>query len=701
MFILRRGRLAGGAALLALLVSCLALTASGCAYGPSPQGPKPLHDYAADRVPLIPRTTFFDNPEKAAVQLSPDGSQLSFLAPVAGVLNVWVGPTTDPALARAVTFDAKRGIRQYFWAFDNAHILYLQDENGDENWRIYSVDVKTTSAKDLTPLKGVQAQVEEVSPKFPDEILVGLNDRDPQLHDVYRVNIRTGARQMLLQNPGFAYVVTDDDFHVRFAGRLTPDGGSELLRATVDGKWAPFLKIGPDDMLTTNPAGFDKTNKLLYLLDSRNRNTAALCALNPDTGEEKVLAEDPQADIDGALVHPTEKTIQAAASNYERKRWQVLDPAIAGDLAYLRSVADGDVDVTARTLDDKWWIAVYVVDDGPVHYYLYDHAAKKARYLFANRRELEKKPLAKMHPVVIPARDGLPLVSYLTLPRDAGPEGSIVPYAPLPLVLFVHGGPWARSSWGYSPFPQWLANRGYAVLEVNYRGSTGFGKKFINAGNKEWAGKMHDDLVDAVQWAIKNAVAAPAKVAIFGGSYGGYATLVGLTFTPDLFACGVDLVGPSNLVTLIESVPPYWKPELDLFYTRVGDPRTEEGRRFLLSRSPLTLADRIKKPLLIGQGANDPRVKRAEADQIVKAMKDKNIPVTYLLYPDEGHGFARPENWLSFNAVAETFLAANLGGRVEAIGNDFAGSSVQVLDGRDRIPGLPPPAPPAANQPAK
>ncbi len=677
--------IAAVAAVFAAGSGCAATAAKGAAWRPE----------NAERLPLIPRKTFFGNPDRAAVTLSPDGSKIAYLAPEGGVLNVWVGPTMDPMAARPVTDDRKRGIRKYYWAYTNNDILYLQDDNGDENWRIHRVNLNGLAVKDLTPLKGVQAQLEQISPKFPDEILVGLNDRDPQYHDVYRVNVRTGEHQLLLQNPGFAFVMTDDNFQIRFGGRNKPDGGTDIMRPTADGKWTPFFTIGPDDRMTTTPVGFDKSGKNLYMLDSRNRNTAALCLMNADTGEEKLLAEDAQADINDALVHPTEKTIQAVAATYERERWQILDPAIAADMSYLHSVADGEVNITNRTLDDKWWIVVYLLDDGPVRYYLYDHSLKKAHFLFSNRRSLEKARLAKMHPVVIKSRDGLDLVSYLTVPRDAAPAGSIVPSAPLPLVLWVHGGPWARSSWGYSPFHQWLANRGYAVLDVNYRGSTGFGKKFINAGNREWGAKMHEDELDAVQWAVQQGIADPNRVAVFGGSYGGYETLVAMTMSPDVFACGVDLVGPSNLITLIKSVPEYWKPELDVFYTRIGDPRTDEGRKFLESRSPLTFADRIKRPLLIGQGANDPRVKRAEADQIVKAMQEKHIPVTYLLYPDEGHGFARPENWLSFNAVVEAFLGARLGGRVEPVGKDYTGSSIQSVAGADLINGLPlpPPAP--------
>ncbi len=638
--------------------------------------------------PLIPREVLFGNPDKAGGQLSPDATQLAFLAPVDGVLNIWVGPADRPDAAKAITHDKGRGIRQYFWAYDSRHILYLQDRGGDENWRVYCVPAAGGEVRDLTPFEGVQAQIEAVSRKFPAEILVGLNNRDPQLHDVYRVNILTGDRQLVLQNEGFANLILDDDYAVRFGQKMTPDGGSELLERTAGGEWKPFARIGPEDSLTTGPAGFDKTNKILYLLDSRGRDTGALTTVELATGKQTVVAEHPRADVDDVMVHPTERTIQAVAFSIERKEWRILDPSIAPDFAYLKTVAPGDFEITSRSLDDRHWLVVYLQDDGPARYYHYDRGAKKAKFLFTNRKALEAHKLAKMHPVTIKARDGLDLVSYLTLPPGSDPDHNARPAAPLPMVLFVHGGPWARDDWGYNPYHQWLANRGYAVLAVNFRGSTGFGKRFVNAGDKEWAGKMHDDLLDAVNWAIAEKIAHPQKVAIMGGSYGGYATLVGLTFTPEVFACGVDIVGPSSLVTLIESIPPYWKPMLDLFTARVGDPRTPEGRKSLLDRSPIQYVDRIRRPLLIGQGANDPRVKQAEADQIVAAMQQKNIPVTYVLFPDEGHGFARPPNNMAFNAITEAFLSRHLGGRFEPIGDDFTGSSVQVKTGAEGVPGL-------------
>jgi dipeptidyl aminopeptidase/acylaminoacyl peptidase len=688
---------------------------------------------------LIPRSVLFGNPDRAATRLSPDGKSLSFLAPVDGVLNVWVGPTDDLAAAKPVTTDTERGVRIYFWAYTNQHVIYLQDKEGNENWHVYLVDLKSGETKNLTPLENVRAQIEGVSHKFPEEILIGLNDRDPRLHDIHRLNIKTGERTLVMENPGFAGFLTDDDYNIRFGTRMTPDGGSELMKppsvtASLDngayakddkkkkkGKkkkdkkkkksksdveassdesenseppidpfaaWESFIKISMEDSLTTAPIGFDKSGRILYMLDSRERNTAAFATLNLDTNELKMIADDPRADLQGAMVHPTEYTVEAVAFTFDRKLWKILDEKIAPDFEALGKVADGDFEVISRTLDDTQWIVAYIVDDGPVRYYRYVRESKQAHFLFTNRSQLEGLPLVEMRPEMIQSRDGLNLVNYLSLPAGSDQDGDGRPDKPLPMVLSVHGGPWGRVNWGYNSHHQWFANRGYAVLDVNFRGSTGFGKEFINAGNMEWAGKMHDDLIDAVDWAIEQKIADPERVAIFGGSYGGYATLVGLTFTPETFACGVDIVGPSNLVTLLNTIPPYWAPMIELFTKRVGDHRTEDGVKLLTERSPLTYADQIVHPLLIAQGANDPRVKQAESDQIVKAMQDKNIPVTYILYSDEGHGFARPENRMSFYAVSEAFLSKCLGGHADPVGEDFQNSTIAAPAGAEHVPGL-------------
>ena len=423
--------------------------------------------FDADR--LIPRELLFGNPDKTSVKLSPDGAKISYLAPLHGVLNVWVGPADDAGVAQPVTRDSGRGIRMYDWMYTNEHLLYVQDQKGDEDWHVYSVSLKSGEIIDLTPLEGVQARIQHVSPDFPNEIMIGLNDREPQLHDLYIVDVGTGERRLLLENEGFAGFVADDAYDVRFGLRFMPDGGTELLKYADVKTWEPFLTVGMDDSLTTMPMGFDKSGQILYMFDSRDRNTAALVTFDLGTGKQTVLFEDPQSDVSGLLVHPTEKTVQAVASTYERKRWEILDGAIADDLEYLKTVADGDVEVGSRTLDDKYWVVSYLLDDGPVKYYRYDRVAQNATFLFTHRKDLEDVTLVKMHPVVIQSRDGLNLVSYYTLPLLSSPQGAARPDRPLPMVLLVHGGPWGRDTWGYHPVHQLLADRGYAVLSVNFR----------------------------------------------------------------------------------------------------------------------------------------------------------------------------------------------------------------------------------------
>lgn len=650
-----------------------------------------------ERAPaLIPRKALFGNPEREQVRISRDGTRIGFLAPLDGVLNVWVAPASDPSAARAVTSDAKRGIQFYVWTHNPAYLLYIQDTEGDEDWHIYAVNVETGETRDLTPFEGVHATILPMSPNFPDEALIGLNDRDARYHDIHRVNILTGEMSPVMQNDiGAMGFVTDDDFRIRLAVTTTESGGSSFLeRANPDdgdGEWLPFMEVGLEDGLTTMPLGTDITGKTLYLADSRNRDTSALATFEFDTREHTILASDDRADISwGFLIHPATQRVQAVSFEYDRVHWQVLDDSIAADLDRIRSAERGEFQVTSRSQDDSRWVIAYEHDDSPTTFHLYDRESGEMQYLFTNRPELEKYDLRPMESAIVKSRDGLDLVTYYTLPQDAPKSAGYerAPSRPLPTVLNVHGGPWWRDSWGYDPMHQLLANRGYAVISVNFRGSTGFGKAFLNAGDREWGGKMHDDLIDVVNWAIERGISDPERIAIAGGSYGGYATLVGLTFTPDVFACGVDIVGPSNLITTIETIPPYWEPMAEMEKARVGDISTEEGRRFLESRSPLSRVDAITKPLLIAQGANDPRVKRAESDQIVDAMTERGIPVAYALFGDEGHGFARPENSLAFMAVAEAFLARCIGGRYEPIGDDFEGSSIEIITGADEVPGL-------------
>ncbi len=681
---------------LALPALLMALGACGAppAVDSPPSGAPPAASVEAAAPPaavaapkLIPRDVFFGNPERTNPKLSPDGNQLAFLAPVDGVLNVWVGPVSDLSKAKPVTSDKKRGIRIHTWAYTSGHVLYAQDEGGDENWHVYVVDLATSKALDLTPMKGVQARIVGASPKKPKELLLGINDRDKKWHDVHRVDLTTGKLTLVEKNEGKASYLADAELALRFALESTKGGGYSVLQRQGT-RWVAFSSIPFEDTRNTQLVTLDSSGKELYWTSSLGRDKSVLERVALPKKDAKVLAESSKADVSGVFTHPVTWKPRAALSEHLRQEWIVLDPEIAGDFAALKEVSAGDFQVVSQSLDDQRWVVAYSLDTSATRFYLWDRKAKRAKLLMSERPELDKHSLLGMHAVSIAARDGLALPSYLTLPRGRNLGGGERADKPSPMVLFVHGGPWARDRWGYHPYHQWLADRGYAVLSVNYRGSTGFGKAFVNASNHEWAGKMHDDLLDAVRWAVDHGVTTQDQVAIMGGSYGGYATLVGLTFTPKTFACGVDIVGPSNLNTLFESIPPYWESFKEEFLTRVGDVRSEAGKKLLAARSPLTHVGKIERPLLIGQGANDPRVKQAESDQIVSAMKEKKIPVSYVLYPDEGHGFARPENRTSFNAVAEVFLAGCLKGHAEPLGSAFKGSSIQVPHGAEHVKGL-------------
>jgi dipeptidyl aminopeptidase/acylaminoacyl peptidase len=641
--------------------------ATSAAAEAQPAAPATIED-----VELIPRDALFGNPDRANVQISPDGKYLSWTAAVDGVMNVWVAPANDLGKARAVTTDKARGIRQYFWSHRPDTLLYMRDTGGDEDFHLFSVDLASGESRDLSNFPKTRAMMVGLSHLHPDSVLVGMNDRDPKWHDLYRVDLASGTRTLVEKNTlELAEYMVDPDFKVRMASKSRPDGGSDLLAPDGKGGWKIVDEIPFADSLSTSPGGY----------------TTALYAIDTATGAKTLVHEDARADIAGAIDDPKTNKAQAVSVNYLKNEWKVIDPAIAADLETLKAIGPGDFSVDARTQDDKTWIVSYSAAESPAVYYRYVRGGTPEK-LFSARPALDGKPLVPMWPQEIQSRDGLTLVSYLTLPKTADANNDGKADKPVPLVLQVHGGPWARDAYGYRGNVQWLANRGYAVLQVNYRGSTGFGKDFVNKSDGEWAGKMHDDLMDAVEWAVKQGVTTKDQVAIMGGSYGGYATLVGLTFTPDGFKCGVDIVGPSNLNTLLGTIPPYWAAFFEQFAKRVGDPRTEAGKQLLEERSPLTHVAKITKPLLIGQGANDPRVKQPESDQIVKAMQDKKIPVTYVLFPDEGHGFARPENSKAFNAVTEGFLAQCLGGRAQPIGNDFAGSSISVPAGADGVPGL-------------
>ncbi len=644
----------------------------------------------AANVPLIPRDALFGNPVKAAGRISPDGKWLSWIAPRDGVMNIFVAPVSDPAAAKALTNERTRPIRSYFWSPDSNQVMYVNDKGGDENFLLYGVNVATGAERALTPFEKTRVQVVGISPSMPSRILVGVNNRDAKWHDVHSLDLASGKLTPVMMNMGgYAGFLADQNLAIRGALKSRPDGGSDYFAVT-DNKVAatPTEQITLEDSQTTQPAGYTSDGKTLYWVDSRGRDTAALIAQDVATGAKKVIAENARADIGGALAHPRTGQVEAYSVNYLKDEWTPLGNAVAADLAFLKKELPGEFAITSRTLaDDKWTVAV-ASSSAPSTTWLYDRKGKKLTKLFSSRPALEGQALARMIPVEIKSRDGLTLVSYLTLPPGSDPDGDGRPSAAVPMVLLVHGGPWGRDAYGFNGTHQWLANRGYAVLSTNFRASTGFGKKFISAGDLQWGRKMHDDLLDAVDWAVKGGVTTSDKVAIMGGSYGGYATLAGMAFTPDTFACGVDIVGPSNLETLLKTIPAYWEAGKVQFYKRMGDPTTADGVALLKERSPLYKADQIKRPLLIGQGANDPRVNKAESEQIVDAMKAKGIPVTYVVFPDEGHGFARPANNIAFNAVTENFLGKCLGGRAEPIGATVKGSTAQVPHGAEYAPGL-------------
>ena len=613
-------------------------------------------------VELIPREVLFGNPERVSPAISPDGARLAWIAPHEGVLNVWVatagaGSGVDWSAARVVTDDRDRGIRMFEWAHDARHLLYLQDTGGDENWRLHDVDLETMDRRDLTPFDGVQARVVAMERKFPTDLLVALNRDNPELHDVYKLDLVTGELTKVVENPGFIGFLADAQLAVRATIAPQPDGSLVLLvRDSAEADWRPLLTVPADDALTSDPIAFSEDGGSIVGVSSVGTNTGRLVRIDVATGAEEVLAADPEADVSDVRIQPDTRQPQIVTFAKDRSEYLVLDPSVADDVTAIRALHPGDPVFTGADDSDMTWLVAFTNDSGPIPYYAYDRAGKAGRFLFENRPALAQYELASMEPFSFTARDGLTVHGYATFPPGADRSG-------LPTVIDVHGGPWARDAWGFNPEAQWLANRGYLCAQVNYRGSTGYGKAFVNAGDREWGGRMQDDLSDAVAFVTGQGWADPKRVAIYGGSYGGYAALAGATFTPELYCCAVDIVGPSNLKTLIETIPPYWAPMIAQFHRRVGDPAADAD--FLWSRSPLSRVSEIRIPLLIAQGANDPRVKQAESEQIVAALKEAGIDYEYLLFPDEGHGFAKPENRLKFYAAAERFLARHLGGRAE------------------------------------
>jgi dipeptidyl aminopeptidase/acylaminoacyl peptidase len=608
---------------------------------------------APDNVPgvadLIPRKILFGNPDRGSPEIAPDGRRLAHLAPVDDVLNVWVGDL-DGDDARPVTVDTDRGIRTYRWAEDGRHLVYLQDSGGDENWRIHIVDPETGADLDATPFDGVQARVLGVTRRHPGHMLVGLNKDRPELHDAYMLELATGKLELVAENPGYFDWLVDNELRPRGGMRMRDDGSGAF---ELDG--ATLLELDADDAISSQALGFTADDAALYVITPAAANAAGLVQIAPGSSPE-TLADDPTYDVASAELNPVTRAVEIVSFQRARLEHQVLDPALAGDLEAIEALHPGDAFLISRDHSDLTWTVGFTADDGPVAYYAFDRSERAGRFLFTQHDDLATYELSPMEPFAFAARDGLEINGYLTFPPDAARQN-------LPTVLYVHGGPWARDTWGYDATAQWLANRGYLCVQVNYRGSTGYGKAFLNAGDREWGRKMHEDLIDAVEHVVSAGFADRSRVGIYGGSYGGYAALVGATFTPDVFRCAVDIVGPSNLRTLLETIPPYWKQLASQFHRRVGHP--EEDVDLLWERSPLSRVADIRIPLLIAQGANDPRVKMSESDQIVDALRERGIPHTYLVYPDEGHGFRKPENAMAFQAEAERFLAEHLGGRCE------------------------------------
>lgn len=609
--------------------------------------------------PLIPTAHFFDNPERAHVRISPDGSRLAWLAPRGGLMNIWLQPRSGGD-AEPITDEREQPIRTFFFTRDGSRIVFPKDGGGDEIFHLYAIDLERpeAEARSLTPFTGVKAGVIALPRETPKHILVSLNRRDPTCFDAYRLTIATGELTLVGENPGAISSWLADRLGVlRAAVAQTTSGDSELL--VRDDESSPFRVVAEfanED--GGEPHAFTPGGNEIYCSSARGSDLARLVAIDVGTGAERTVDADGEADLGGPILSGLTGELLGAAYLRDRLVVHTFDERFARDFAWIQTLHPGDPTIVSQDADETVWVVSFDDDRDAGATFLCDRASREATFLHRPRPWLEPHTLATMTPVKIPSRDGFTLHSYLTLPNDVTPTG-------LPMVLVVHGGPWGRDSWGYQPEVQFLANRGYAVLQVNYRGSTGFGKRFTHAAEREFAGKMHDDLVDGVEWAIGEGVADRARIGIYGGSYGGYAALVGVTFTPDLFAAAVSVVGPSNLVTLIRSFPSYWRPFLEGSWFRfVGDPDDPEEYEELVARSPLTHVDRITTPLLVAQGANDPRVTKQESDQIVDALRERGVPVEYIVKEGEGHGFMKPENRLELYGAVERFFGAHLGGLV-------------------------------------
>jgi dienelactone hydrolase len=603
--------------------------------------------------PLIPRDALFGNPTMDAARVSPNGTAIAYLAPYEGKQSAWVR-TMGECDDRVVAHDPVRPLHWVKWQGDGRHLLYLQDQAGNENYHLFQADTLVSSVRDLTPGENQRAMPLRIDPRFPEVVLLTLNARQPHLFDVHRVNLVNGASVLDTENPGDVMLwLADNTLAVRAAVAQSTDGSYLIrVRANATSSWTVLdafaVADGPPRLVAFSP-----DNRALHVITSKAANANRLVRYDLDTALCTVVFEDPEYDVESVYVDPASRDVVAVAVLRERLLWTALSPAFADDLTALSAIDEGDFTIDNASADGNTLIVHFQSDTEPDRFFAYDRARRNGSLLFCTRPELLEFQLAPMRAISISARDGLQLHGYLTLPPGAPPH-------PVPTVLYVHGGPWYRDRWGFDPIVQWMANRGYAVLQVNFRGSTGYGKAFLNAGNREWAGAMRTDLLDARDWAIEQGFADPARFAIFGGSYGGYAVLTALAWTPEAFTCGVDIVGPSDLRTFLAAIPPYWASLRALLGERIG-----EDDEFLKSQSPLFKASSIRAPLLIAQGANDPRVKQQESDQIVAALRSCDVPVQYVVFENEGHGLADPRNLRRFTALAEVFLARTLGGRLE------------------------------------
>ncbi len=629
----------------------------------------------AELPPLIPREALFGNPARSNPQISPDGKQIAWLAPNKnGVVNVWVGSDSG-ADARAVTNENHRPIQWYTWSGDAQHILYLQDNAGDEIDHLFSTDLTTGNVRDLTPFRGVRAQNVLTDLQHPRFVLVALNLRDRQAFDMYRVDLETGAVTLEATNPGDVLTwATDDDFVIRAATAFDGKSGNSIVRVrdSVDKPWRDLVVMPFEQALFSGQvvggslvASFAPDNKSLLIQSALGADKGRLVRVDLRDGKElQVLAQDPQSDVANGglgdepsiLRDPVTGAVQAVEFDYLTPHWVFLDPKVKEDFEIMGRDVPGFLDLISRDRADKKWIVASRRSDAPASYDLFDRDTKKLSELYDEYPALAKTTLAPKKGITIKARDGLVLPAYLTTPLGIEPKN-------LPLVLLIHGGPWYRDYDNYDPEVQLLANRGYAVLQVNYRGSTGFGLKFLNAGTNEWGRGTQEDLFEAVKWAIDQGIADPKRVAAMGWSGGGFATLLALEQRPEMFACGVDGVGPADLATLFRSFPTYWSNIMGRWRRRGGD--FDHDEKLNRDVSPLYHVDQIRAPLLIGQGKNDPRVTIANVNGMVEALRKAKREVTYVVYPDEGHGFARPENNRDFYGRVEEFLAKHLGGRAE------------------------------------